>query len=375
MFLYRIKRLIPCRQVAGKIIKKLSPRFVRNINARLIPHAQLGELLFGQQHYGTQAFFREKYGQYHTIPLSLSPHYIFLKDHLGDPFSDHIYAQYLKASWDYLYGDGNTNERRQLQTKKFLNLYHTIENDKAIKEPLDVCTRKDGRIIIIDGNHRAAIALKLGIDVKARFVRVNKYLRKTLMVPGEFYGTARLNMPYQSLFDGEVELVRGRRPDVLERMKMVDERDLRGKSVLEPGCNIGANCYLAVQFGAARATGVDYSPKLITAAIRLNSYFARPCNFIVYDLNKELTDVEPADTVFCFSLVAHINTKSGLVKTIMNKTKHILYFEGHANTELEDYEYLLTPENFSSIECLGYLRDGIHTRKRNRPFFRCEVAK
>ena len=361
-------------------IKSKVSGLIANLKAERVSSKDLNQLVFGQQHLGTQQFFIEKYGQYHTILLNQFPHYLFLKNNLDNPFSDHIYAKYLKASWQYLYGEANTSELRAQRIKEFINLYDSIAKrkeygDRAIKLPITLCERPDGKLIIIHGNHRAAIALRLGLDVRVNIIDYKKHLQKITFVPDEFYGAGRLHMPYQSVFDGEVELVRGRRPDTLERMKMMDEEDLKNKSVLDFGCNIGSSCYLAIQFGVCCATGVDYSPKLISAAIRLNSYFAKPCGFLVHDLNKELSNVEPADTVFCFSIAEHIKNKSALVKTIAKNTKSVLYFEGHSNTAQKDYDYLLNKKYFSKIELIGYLKDAVDSKSRTRPFFRCEICK
>ena len=182
-------------------------------------------------------------------------------------------------------------------------------------------------------------------------------------------------MPYQSIFSGETELLRGRRPDVLDRIKAMRPDDLNGKSILELGCNIGSNCFIATHRGVAKATGVDYSPRLISAAARLNAFMAAPAFFRVHDLNIELQDQEPAHTVFCFSVVNHLQNRDALVRTILNKTAAVLYWAGHAGKQRQDYDYLLRDEFFSSVEFLGNMRDGIHTQKASRPLFRCAIRR
>lgn len=142
--------------------------------------------------------------------------------------------------------------------------------------------------------------------------------------------------------------------------------------ILDLGCNIGASCFLAARAGARSVLGIDKSPKIISTAIRLNTYFALPCKFIVHDLNMPIRDIESADTVFCFSIWQAIKNKSDLVKTICMYTKQTLYFEGHADTNQDDYRYLLNKDNFSSIKLLGYMQDAVDIKKFSRPFFRCE---
>jgi 2-polyprenyl-3-methyl-5-hydroxy-6-metoxy-1,4-benzoquinol methylase len=363
----------------------LLTRLIANLTAKTLGCESLRDVVFGQQNYFTQRFFAEKYGQYHTITVPMFPHYLFLENGLDGPCRDTAYDEYLKNSWVYhdTYSTKkvwNTEAKREQRHRDFLDLYHSIEarrhlNARAFLRPVEVCRRPDGKLILIDGNHRAAIALKLGIGIRAHSIPVGRHFRRVVDIPDEFYGSGRLSMPYQSIFEGDRELVQGRRPDVLARIRMFDERDLKGKSVLELGCNIGANCYLAAQAGARSVVGVDYSHRMITAAIRLNAYFALPCRFVVQDLNAEWADVEPADTTFCFSLINHLQNKEALVRTILRNTKHTLYFEGHGHTRQSDYDYLLNKDHFSSIEFLGHMRDGIHNEKRTRPLFRCEVAR
>jgi hypothetical protein len=87
----------------------------------------LESLVFGQQHYGTQSFFTERFGQYHTIPLRSFPHFQFLDQFQDDPFANHPYMQYLKASWDYLKGpEKNTEEARRARIEEFLSLFTDV---------------------------------------------------------------------------------------------------------------------------------------------------------------------------------------------------------------------------------------------------------
>lgn len=350
----------------------------QKLNVRTLEKKELGRLVFGQQHYGTQAFFMERHGQCHTIGIDEMPHFLFLENDIDKGGCDNIYAQYLKCSWNYLYNNKKSDEEISSKVKSFTELYRKAKQEGGIREellspPVVLCPRPDGRLIIVDGNHRAAIAFKLGYDLKVYYIDPARYLFRTSLVPDEFYGSKRLSMPYQSLFDGDRELVRGRRPDIYERICAIDRNDLAGKSVIEYGCNIGGNCFAAARFGVSSLVGIDYSPKIVSAAIRINTYFATPSTFLVHDLNYPVEQLEPADTVFCFSVINHLQNKGALAATLMKTTRHVLYFEGHSKTGLGDYAYLLNEKNFSSITHVADLRDGIHNEKRRRPLFRCVV--
>jgi hypothetical protein len=335
---------------------------------------QFENFVFGQQHLGTEPFFTDRFGQAHTIFLRNFPHYQLLEKLDNQPDNNSPYIEYLKASWDYLIGpENNTKALRMNKVNEFIQLYEAIKGHRKITDPIILCKRPDGNYIIVTGNHRAAIALKLRIPLKAMVIKSSEFLNHVSINEGEYFGTGRLDMPYQSIYLGSEELVPGRRPDIYERLNKVDLSDIQNRTILDLGCNIGAHCFLVTNFGATKAIGVDNSDKLVSAAIRINAFFAAPCDFIVHDLNTILRAVRPVDTVFCFSVTNHLETNKGLVMTLRSLTKSVLYFEGHSNTDIDDYPMILNQENFSKIEFIGYNRDSIDQENYSRPFFRCEV--
>ena len=349
-------------------------RIVRDRQRMTItPHAELGEMLFGQQHVATQGYFRERFGQAHSIPLRELPHTAFATSVADGRPDSGGYLDYLATSWSYYSSEENTPERRQARADRYREHVELIARVRRLQEPIRVFDRDDGRRIILDGNHRAAAAWALGLDAPTVLTPTAEALRDIARVPGEFYGAARLKMPYQSLFENGRELVRGRRPDTLTRIKMLEPGDLQNASVLELGCNIGANSFLAAEHGAAKVVGVDVSPRIASAAVRLNAYFGRPCEFTVDDLNERLDHVEPADVVFCFSVVAHLNATDELTESVRALTRRVLYFEGHSNGRAEDYRYILNPELFARIDLVGYGQNSVDNAALDRPLWRCEV--
>jgi SAM-dependent methyltransferase len=343
----------------------------------IFPREELGDLLFGQQHIYTQPYFAARVGQSHTVALDQFPHYEFLTNSLNAPYDRNAYSDYLECSWQFYHGKKNTSKRRRAQVEHYLDLYLSIHGqrlaDNPITKPAQLCRRPDGRTIIVDGNHRCAIALYLGLNMPVDYVSPEGYLGRVVeLAADEFYGTKRMGRPYQSIYDRGTERIAGRRDDIYQRIQQVEAADLEGKSVLDLGCNIGMNCYLAAERGAARVLGVEASPRIASAAVRLNAYFAAPCEFLVHDLNSPL-DAGPFDTVFCFSLWDHLKSTDALVESIRRSVKKTLYFEGHAGSSRANYRTLLDGGLFSHIALIGYGHDGIHTDKRTRPFFRCEV--
>jgi len=329
-----------------------------------INHSAIGDLLFGQQHVHTQDYFLQLVGSTHTVPMADTPHTLFATSTNRDE-----YIRYLQASWEFYFPQLNTAEKRLEKVSKFKELIQDIQ-ENGVQKPVSVYERPDGAFVVLDGNHRCAAAIAAGVDLPVVVTPSEDVLHQIVDVQGGFYAM-RNGRPYQSLFYGNDEVVKGRRPDMLARMKMLEKKDLQG-TVLDIGCNIGGNAFLASQLGAKTVVGVDSQVGLINSAIRLNNYFASNSRFVVGDAGAELS-VEPADTVLCFSVWAHVANKEQLVKNIMSLTKKVLYFECHSGTSKEDYPELLNKDNFSSIRIKGYGQAGIHSSKKDRPLYKCVV--
>jgi hypothetical protein len=355
-----------------KVAALLTPRRVLTCDA-------LRNSVFGQQHIRTQEFFEKHYGQAHTIPLEDFPHYRFLQSNLDCPEAPSLYSEYLEYSWSHLKdGKENTADERNKKIAGFIRLYRDIQKRqplgvKAIFRPVTVCKRPDGRYVIVNGNHRASVAVALGLDVYMQEISLPAQLTEICTIPDEFYGSKRLTRPYQSIFYKGRELVPGHRRDICERMQKISSADLLGKTVLDLGCNLGASSYLAAERGAKRVVAVEYSPNIASAAVRLNAYFCRPCHFVQHDLSEDLDLHEQFDTVFCLSLSEHLRSPEAITALIKRATRKVLYFESHACKSAEDYPYLLNKQNFSKIEFIGHLSDGVHSKKRSRALYRCEI--
>ena len=86
--------------------------------------------------------------------------------------------------------------------------------------------------------------------------------------------------------------------------------DLKGKSVLDLGCDHGFWCKLASDMGAARVVGVDRGRKVrgevFVDLVERNAAQQWPrCTFVHADLGEEWPELGQFDVVFCFSLYHH----------------------------------------------------------------------
>lgn len=353
---------------------------MRLLPARLRRRLQLDpeadDIVFGQQHLGTRNFFKRLTGEWHSVPLSAFPHLALLQSPIEDTDEEHLYLQYLKASWHYVYPkERNTLEARMSRVNRFRDQLERTRRTGDITEPVLVTPRPDGRWLLVDGNHSASIAKHLGLSLDALEVHPVRFLTGRSKAPTVFYGSKRFGLPYQSIFQGKREMVIGRRRDILERLDLLGHDVIDGKRVLELGVNIGANSFAAAERGAVQTVGLDLCPQLVSAAIRLNAYFGLPCEFHVCDLNERGLDFGRFDTVMCFSITGHLNTISGVADVInASKARH-LCFEGHQNTCQEDFAVLFERLGRRvDVELVGYTRDGIHSASRSRPLFRCEIS-
>lgn len=239
--------------------------------------------------------------------------------------------------------------------------------------PLRVCPRPDGELALLEGADVACAALAAGRAERAQLLQPADFVRRAVDTPDEFFGSARGDEPYQSVYcDGE-ELVAGRRRALYERLALVRDDDLAGRAVLDLGCNIGMNCYLAVELGARAATGVDQW-ELAAAAARLNGFYGRPCQFVAADLDGGIAGLGRHDTVFVFSLVGHLRSVEGLLRTIDHVRPRAIYVETHRDGDFQgELERLMEDRRFASVEFRGRCESSAYEDGRARRLYRLEV--
>ncbi len=302
---------------------------------------------FGFQHIDTVDLFGDSY---HTVKMKDTPHYKFL---LGDT---QPYREYMKRSFNYY----NINTSVDDKVRRFTNLFKDIKKN-GCKNPISIVQRFDGKFLSVGGQHRAAISLFLNRKVPAKVLKLDRYMTKIANVPGSKFGVRNSGTPYHSIFYNGQELIKGRRRDTLERMSMIDKRDIKDKIILDVGCNVGAGTILAAEYGATKVWGVDVDKHLLTAAIRLNTLFGFPCYYKHIDVGK--SPLPYCDTAFVFAVDQHINDNEGLSKSLKDSVSQVVYFETHRRGTMPT----LIKEIFSTVDLIGKLG--------NRKFYRCEMKQ
>lgn len=352
------------------IFNRVHTLFTNKDSTGLLRNENLGDLYFGQLHPLHQDLFDNLYGQHTRIRLKDLPHYTFWRDEEHKNIEKSLYYKYLSESWKFYYPNDNTRTKRLDKIERYIKLKEDIEKDGILK-PIRIVTTPDSQQVIIDGNHRASIAYFLGIDVPYIQNTLSTVLSNIVHNTKEFYGTRNKDIPCQSIFYKETELLAGRRRDVYERiLKTNIVEDIRGKNVADLGANISINAMLAWNFGAKNVTAIESSPQIATSALRLSTILNSNISLEVRDLGLPIKNIPVFNTVFCNSLYTHISNKKILSQNIQNPTKKVLYFEGHQRTTKDDYSEVF--QYFKTVQLIGYNADGIHSKESTRPFFRCE---
>jgi len=108
--------------------------------------------------------------------------------------------------------------------------------------------------------------------------------------------------------------------------EIVFHQDVRGKSVLDVGCDIGYFCFEAVKRGAKKVVGVDVDPYRITVAKKLAKYLNAPVEFRVMDIEKQEFN-EEFDIVICLNVLHHLKDPILALDKLAKITREVLILE------------------------------------------------
>ncbi len=302
-----------------------------------IKHADIPSLLYMWPQLNTQAFFQRTLGQSHTISVLNQERAVFmdllLTKSLGAAVDGFIeYSKGRSTGWHH---DQKTG---RVYGGKLLEFYNYVKGN-GIPGVIGLLSGPPGgdgsRLIVNDGNHRAILAYKLGLDIEAQITTCEVGLY------GE-WATRATKAPkyhlYQSIFVNRKEVAIGQRRDALDRMDSVRREDIEDKSVLVLGCNNGHDCFTVGELGASRVLGVDINAEELNYGMRAGTYYGLPVSLQQFDLRQPL-DAGRFDTILAFSVYDKTD-KVALVQT-MKGAGGIVYFEGHSLHEpiLSDTDY------------------------------------
>lgn len=156
-------------------------------------------------------------------------------------------------------------------------------------------------------------------------------------------------VPYQQV-DGVGER------DCETRWKLMNP-DVKGKSVLDVGCNLGWFVRKAIAEGAVSVFGIDSDRAVIDAAAELGDGV-----FGVYDLNTAFPVGERYDVAFCLSVLQHLKNPDEVFDRMLS---------------VADEVYIEIPPRFITQHMAESLKDAdyLGESERGRPIYRLKVRE
>ena len=164
---------------------------------------------------------------------------------------------------------------------------------------------------------------------------------------------------YQSMDLGDGLLAQGYRDSgdfIWPRIRALLSKNLKGKRILDIGCNAGVFCIRAAQEGA-EVVGIDHNAKYLAQAKFLKQYFDeldRKLPIIYINANVELIDIKKDfgsfDYVFGMAVIYHMHFISKIAKQISDITD---CFIGRFSTRKDGQKTKLKPFTYTMRD-LGF---------------------
>lgn len=146
--------------------------------------------------------------------------------------------------------------------------------------------------------------------------------------------------------------------------------ELKGKRVLDLGCNAGAMLFQASQHGVGRGLGLEFDEEKVAIARRIAAFSGlNELEFRAADIDRtEAKDVGgPFDVVFCLAIEAHVKSPDHLYRLLGTVTGELLCFEGNSSTDPAEVERRLRDAGFRDVAFLGVCDDDMRPENNCRP--------
>lgn len=153
--------------------------------------------------------------------------------------------------------------------------------------------------------------------------------------------------------------------------------DIRGRRVLDLGCNNGAILFQLSNYQPAAGLGVEYDPDKVDLARRIAAFAGiERLEFRVGDLDRlEAAELgAPFDVVLCLAIEAHVQKPERLYRLLAGVTRGTLLFEANASTSPRSVLKELARVGFDGVRHLGTCDDDIVPRNNRRPIFSARMG-
>lgn len=307
-------------------------------------------------------FFYEKFGRT-EIEVADTPHYRLALALAGRSSDLDSAEKYYK---DFLISGRRPREESSLNdaVSDFKKKFEAFRSDGGGVSVTQLST--SGDYYVVDGLDHLTFSAALRSSIVCTVLPFRKAFGK-YSASDEFYGTGNSGVPYQSVwFQGKI-LLRGRRTDALERLRMIPSTLLQGSRILDVACNIGVSSILASRLGARECVGLEVSEQMVDTATRMAMFegvYPAVC-FRRFDLDANRLDAsESFEVAFMFSIYRHLKNVEILSKIAEKHITKAIVFEAHPGDEESDYEPFFKSGLFRKIENLGELHQ---STKRMKP--------
>ena len=230
-------------------------------------------------------------------------------------------------------------------------------------------------------DHSLALQRLLGVPFDRAIASVHDVLKEhlreqslTFKTAGErhvvraerIYGSFVL--PYLTVAAEEAQRHSARR---LEKFGVGAEL-LRGRRLLDLGCNCGAMLFEARQFQPAVSLGIEYDAEKIEVARAVARF--NGLNNIEFRAG-DVDALEPEtvggtyDVVFCLAINRHVKNPERLYDFLGRITADTLFFEGNGGTSVEEVLQRLREAGFKTVDFIGMSDDDCLANNNNRPGF------
>lgn len=164
---------------------------------------------------------------------------------------------------------------------------------------------------------------------------------------------------YQSIwFNGE-QIVKGTRDDMGKRMSLIRKEDIKGKKVVDIGCNLGAAVIWSIENGAKSGIGIDVAEKGIEVANIIAKELNIDCSFIVGDFGKKQQKL--GDIAFCFACSDDITKEDDKKRIILRDNLlqyDVIYWETHLKNTFDNWNIPEIIKDAFKVEYLGETGEG-----------------
>lgn len=164
---------------------------------------------------------------------------------------------------------------------------------------------------------------------------------------------------YQSIWFGGKEIVKGGRDDMRKRMALIRKEDIKGKTVVDIGCNLGASSFWAIENRAKNTIGYDVVKEGIEVANKIAKDLNVNCEFKVGDFGVEHDKVGDVAFMFaCHDDIAKEDKKKQQILLDNLKKYPVIYFETHLKETFDNWDMPKLIKEAFKCEYLGETGEG-----------------